>query len=416
MTLCPRPANTLPWQRLALGGFLCLYCLLGLYTELRLIERKPLPEMLLEDFGYYQRALSEALERGDPYHERSIGLGFLYPPPALLVVEAFSHLPSLPLRAAMYTLVNTLLLSLMTLGVARHYGYSVQQTWHWYVLCLGFAPFLELLHIGQINVITMFGLFLLFWREERNPFVAGSGLAVAIVTKVTPLLFVGYLLVRRRFKVIAFLAIGLLALTALAAWRYGFSPLFAYPQVFQWLVRQLPLGVNSQSLVAKLAVANAPEVQAMVARLPEAMQITVTSLLRSFNQHQRLIQTSLSIYILALVSASAALTWFGRKPREPLFLALAFAMVIAPNVLWYHHYVFFLLPVFIWMGWRHLERRVVAWCYLGLLIIQFDRFFPPYGFFIHLWAHASLMTIVLGQAAAFIRQRHRPEHPARIVA
>ena len=40
-------------KHLILVLFLCLYCLLGLYTELRLIERKPLPEMLHEDFGWH---------------------------------------------------------------------------------------------------------------------------------------------------------------------------------------------------------------------------------------------------------------------------------------------------------------------------------------------------------------------------
>ena len=72
-------------------------------------------------------------------------------------------------------------------GVAKYYGYSMDKIWYWFVICLGFAPFLELLHIGQINVITMFGIFMMFFWESTSSVLSGAGLSLAVITKVSPL-------------------------------------------------------------------------------------------------------------------------------------------------------------------------------------------------------------------------------------
>lgn len=78
------------------------------------------------------------------------------------------------------------------------YGYKINQTWYWYVLCLSFAPFLELIYVGQINVITLFGIFLLFFYS--SPLVGSFGLSMAVLTKVSPALFFGYLITQRKWK------------------------------------------------------------------------------------------------------------------------------------------------------------------------------------------------------------------------
>jgi hypothetical protein len=132
----------------------------GFYTELRSLEIKPIPgPYLLEDFGYYTRALSDALAGRDPYAIRSIGIGYLYPPPSLLVIELFAHISPFFLQVSTYAVFNLVLLSVMICGVARRYGYTLDTIWWWFPLAFGFAPFLELLHIGQINMITQFGVF-----------------------------------------------------------------------------------------------------------------------------------------------------------------------------------------------------------------------------------------------------------------
>lgn len=48
-------------RAILVGLGLFLYLTLGLYTELRFTELRPIPDRLLEDFSYYQRSLANAL-------------------------------------------------------------------------------------------------------------------------------------------------------------------------------------------------------------------------------------------------------------------------------------------------------------------------------------------------------------------
>lgn len=393
---------------IVIGASLFVYVALGLYTELQFTSLKPLPDNLLEDFSYYQRALFDALAGQDPYAIRAIGLAFVYPPPALLIIEIFGHIKSLNLLASVFITANLTLLLLMIYGLARHYGYSIDRIWYWFVLCLAFAPFLELLHIGQINVITMFGLFLLFVGETAFPVLAGIGLSLAIITKVTPLFFLGYLAIRWRWRIIAVTLVATGVWIALSALRHGIAPLLTYPDVFLGLLQEFPLHVNSQSFVAKATVANSPYFQSLVAQLPAALQLPVISLASFISTNYRAVHGLLTLYILGMIGLSALATVVDKQDREPLFMVTCLGMMLSPNVMWYHHYVFVLLPVLIWMGWRRLSSPVVVWCFIGLSIIQIDRFVPPYGLAIHFWAHLSLLSIVAWQILSIRRRRRGP--------
>jgi alpha-1,2-mannosyltransferase len=339
-------------RHVLLGLYLCLYLALGFYTELGLVEVKPLPDYLLEDFQYYERAVGNALEGRDPYEIRSIGPGFLYPPPAMAIVEIFSHINPFLLKVSVYLAVNIALLVLMIYGIARSYGCPVRTTWYWYPLCLGFAPFLELLHIGQINMITMFGIFVMFAWANSSAVLSGAGLALAALTKVSPLAFFGYLILLKRYKAAAAALTVIVLATGFSLLRYGLAPVLEYPSVFLGLVKEFPLGPNSQSLVARLAIGDSPS-------------------------EYRVIQMVLTMYCLLAIVISALLAWSAKQPREPLFIVTALAIMLSPNVMWYHHFVFVLLPLLVWMAWSRLDRRVVIWCLAGLLIVQFDRRFPP---------------------------------------
>jgi len=394
---------------LFLGLGLFLYLTLGLYTEFRFTQLRPIPDYLLEDFNYYQRSLADALVGKNPYMIRDLGPAFLYPPPALLIIEAFSYISPSLLRASTYILFNVALLLIMTSSIARHYGYSFNQVWHWFPLVLGFAPFLELLHVGQINMITQFGVFLLFLGEATSPLLAASGLGLAIVTKLTPLVFLGYVLVRKRFKVLAATIGIILALSLLTLARYGPQPFLSYPSVLHRLLSEFPLGTNAQSLVAKLAVANTPEFQRFLHQLPPAWYPPLLRLAASLTASPQAIHTGLTIY-LALILVLSGIATLYLKEREPFFIVVALAMMLAPNILWYHHYVFILLPLLVWMAWRRLNTRVTLWCLAGLFIIQVDRRQLTYGLLIHLFAHISLW-LILGQQIGQLYRLFKPRAP-----
>jgi hypothetical protein len=381
--------------------YLLVYLAMGINTELKQIELFPIPEHLLQDQRYYDRALNAALEHKDPYAIRRIGTGYLYPPQALLIIELFSHIQPFFLRVAIHSVVNMALLGSMVYGIAKYYGYSIERVWYWYVLCFGFAPFLELLHIGQINVITMFGIFMMFFWEVSSPLLSGIGLSLAAITKVSPLLFLGYLMVHKRCKVIAVAFAAIVLWSLLSVLRYGISPLLTYPDVFKGLLGQFLLTANSQTLAAKLAVANYPEFQQFLAGLPTVLSQPIGSVVAVLTAQYRVVQRTYVIYMLLVLTLSAWFTWRGKQPKEPLFILTALGMMLAPNILWYHHYVFMLLPLLIWMGWRGLDASVVTWCCIVLLIVQIDRRVPPYGLAIHTFSNVTMWIVLFGQIRQF---------------
>jgi len=388
-------------RKAVIAFYLFIYLTMGLYTELNLMELFPIPEHLLQDQRYYDRALHAALDHKDPYAVRKIGIGYLYPPQALIIIEPFSHLQPFFVRVAIYSVVNIALLGFMVYGVAKYYRYSIETVWYWFVLCFGFAPFLELLHIGQINVITMFGIFAMFFWEETSPIRSGAGWSLAVITKVSPLLFLGYLAVNKRFKVILAGIVVTICLSLFSVLRYGISPLLTYPNVFAGLLGQFLLTKNSQTLAAKLAVANYPEFQQFLAKLPEALSQVVGSIVTVLTGQYQIVQRTYIVYILAVLLISSVLTLRGRQSKEPLFILTALGMMLAPNILWYHHYVFMLLPLLVWMGSSGLNPSVVIWCCIGLLLVQIDRRFPPYGLLIHLFNNISMWIILYGQIRQF---------------
>jgi hypothetical protein len=392
--------------------FLLAYLTAGINTELKQVDLFPIPEHLLQDQVYYNRALRAALEHKDPYANRTIGTAYLYPPQALLIIEAFSLLQPFFLRVAIHTVLNLALLALIVHGIARYYGHPPEKIWYWYVLAFGFAPFLELLHIGQINIITMFGIFMLFIWEVKSPVLSGVGLSLGAMTKVSPLLFVAYLLVHKRYKVIVAAAVAIVVFSVLSILRYGLGPLLTYPDVFRGLLQQFLLTPNSQTLAAKLAVANYPEFQQLLSRLPQALSQPLAALVAALSAEYRIVQRTYVLYILLVLVLSAWLTLRGKQPREPLFILTCLGMMLAPNILWYHHYVFMLLPLLIWMGWRGLDISVVAWCCFLLLIVQIDRRVPPYGLAIHLFSNITMWIILLWQ----IRQFHPGKAESKSVA
>lgn len=384
--------------RIILFLFLVLYLIIGLNTQSILVRLRPPSKFLLQDFGYYERALDDAREGKDPYTVQDIGKGYLYPPPALFVVEAFHYIEPLALKFFLYSIFNIVLLIFIVFRTAKYYGCSNKEIWFWYVLCLGFGPFLELLYLGQINVITLFGIFMMFIWLDTSPILSGLGLSLAIITKVSPILFVGYLLANRKIKISLVVLLFLIVITGLGIVRYGLFPVLKYPEVFQWLSNQFPTDhYNSQSLASKLTLLSPNHFQEMLSNFPNFMRAQLVALITVLSTEHRTIQIALLIYIILTITISGLLTLKFRQPREAMFIVTAFGIMLTPNVMWYHHYVFILLPVIIWMGWKKLDARVVIWCLIGLLIIQFDRFYGTSGLLIHVFCHISLLSILVWQ-------------------
>jgi hypothetical protein len=263
------------------------------------------PQLMGDDATTYSPALDNALEGKDPYSVHEVVRGaFPYPPTMLVVIESFHRIWNFFRPIAAYMAVNIALMAIMVYGVARYYGHSLERSWFLFPLALAFSPFVMSLQTGQINVVTEFGVFLAFVAETAFPIVAGAGLALAICTKVTPVALLGYYLVNRRYRAIAATLAAVAVLCAIAAARYGWAPFVTYARLFPSLARlYYPASYGGSSLVAALDVEESAA---------------------------RGVQMALTIYVAAIVLLTAVCT-FITKRREPLFIVVCLAAILAPN-------------------------------------------------------------------------------------
>lgn len=368
-------------RRLALPTFFVIYLTGAIFTLVRQVMALPFPLSIFMDFGFYEQALQRTLSGRDMYAVRSIGEAYLYPPPALLVVDVLNLIPEFYLRVAFWGALNFLMAATLVYTLARRYKLEWREAWYWFPLTLGFAPLWVTVEFGQINMLTQFGVLLMFLHETT--LTGGIGLGLAIMTKVTPLFFGAYLLATRNIRALLWTAVTLAVLAALALLRYGVEPFITYIDVFRELTNTVTVGAGGQSLIVQL--------------LP---MLGVERL--------GLIQFGLTFYLLIVILLAAYITFrSGRK--EPSFIVTALAMMLSPNIMWYHHYVFFLLPLLIWMGWQRRSQAVTIWCMVGMLIIQFDYFLLSYGLLVHVFGHLSiLIVLVQGMSSKPVMLRTQP--------
>lgn len=372
--------------------YMFFYTAFSVFTYLHFINYKPLPETLGEDYLIYERAMRDALQGASPYAIADIGPAYIYPPQALLAIDLFSRLGSFQWNYALYIAVNLVLLWAMVTGVLRKYGHNPGDHGYVYVLVFVFSPFLELLHIGQINVVVMYGIWLMF-ASGGKPFVGGAGLALAGMIKISPVVFAGYLLVRGMYRHIAVMlaAIGIATLAALS--RYGPGPFTEFLPVFQGLTDVFIIDINSQALASKLA-ALASGASGNVSDFPGVAGAFFAFALDFLKVEYSLVHKIIVGYIIMAFLISSALTLRGRLDHEYLFIVTSLGMVLSSNIIWYHHYVFLLLPMLVWLGYTNFNRLSSAWILGGMLIIQIDRFLLTNGLLIQLHAHASLLLIL----------------------
>jgi hypothetical protein len=378
--MLPQPIATV---LICLG--LTFYVAVGLRTEINFVALLPIPETLMQDFNIYKGALAAVEQGQDPYADRNIGSGFLYPPPSLLLLLPFDALRA-GWQISLFTALNLSALALILYGIADRYKLPFARVWWWFPLAFGFAPFLEVLHMGQVNILVSLAVLVMLAYLDRSPAVSGVALGAAICLKVTPLAYFLYLAVISRFRVIAFAILAVATLVLVSGVAFSFQHLITYADVLRDLALvTLPADGNAQSLPAILTFRGIIQ--------PESMQET---------------QRVLDIFLAFAVLCSAFLVRRGSMP-EGLFVVLGLALVSASNVVWYHHYAFLLLPLFVWLAATNLNPLATAWVVGGLTIVNLDRWGLTSGLLAHAFIGATILLILVTQVADVVRQRQRAE-------
>jgi alpha-1,2-mannosyltransferase len=177
---------------------LVLAAALGLHLVTIAIWTKALTELL--DLGVY-RAGGHAILTGAPLYDHIVfqTLNFTYPPFAAIAFTPLALIPFGPLKI-LFSALNVVALALVIRLCLRKL--SQRDDWPTVVVLTGVLFWLEPVRstivVGQINLLLML---LLLWDLTR-PASSWQGVGVGLATgiKLIPGLFIGYLLITRRFR------------------------------------------------------------------------------------------------------------------------------------------------------------------------------------------------------------------------
>ena len=219
-------------------GALVFAVALGIYAAAATHDPRHLWNMI--DLQVYRWGGEMARHHRNVYNLEYGGfLSFTYTPLAVLVFELMSHLSLGVLRfvmtgASLAALLGALWVAFGLAGVsgAAQRGRRAGLTLGTAGLALGLEPVTQTLGFGQINLLLMFVVLADLARPDSRRW-KGAGVGLAAAIKLTPAIFVGYLVLTRRFRAAvvacgtfaATVALGFLALPAPSR-RFWFGGLF----------------------------------------------------------------------------------------------------------------------------------------------------------------------------------------------
>lgn len=353
-------------------ALLVLYGIAGLSNQVYLLQHFNLDQAFMSDFRIYERAVYQLGLNQNPYLDRAIGSAFLYPPPAALIIQIFELIPAV-IRDIVVLITNIGLLFLSVHLLRRAYGVAMSQSWWWYYIAALFGPTMETITIGQINLIVLAGVTVLYFWENRQPILSGIGLGTAIMMKMSPALLLGYLVFRKKWRVLLCTLAFLVGLSLVAGFLYGFQHFQSFLDAVISASGFFGKDLNNQGLITKLSLFGilSPEIA------PTA-------------------QLLLTAYFGVLLIISAVCYHFAPE-REAFFIVTIIVMTLYPPFVWYHHYVFLLIPIFILLAWKGKNPLIIIWVISYLLLIQVDRYRLTTGLVIHLFGHLTIIGLLIYQ-------------------
>jgi alpha-1,2-mannosyltransferase len=176
------------------------------------------------DVGVYYGTVHYWLDNGGQvydYLRPGTTYGFTYPPfavVAMLPMELVSWHAAVAVSIALNAAASVLLLFWLVDPVVRRRGWP-----RWYALglaaCLfaGLEPVRDTFSFGQVNLLLMVLVYADHQLLSRGRRWAGVGIGLATAIKLTPAVFIGYLLLARRYRAAAVAAATSVGATLLAA-------------------------------------------------------------------------------------------------------------------------------------------------------------------------------------------------------
>jgi alpha-1,2-mannosyltransferase len=283
----------------------------------------PDAHLLMIDLQVY-RAGGEAVLHGKPLYDGGVllDLPFVYPPFAALVFVPLTELP-LPVLKLVWTALGVALVVFAVRRSAAMVGRKLSPavTVLLVAVLLALDPIRTTFYLGQINVVLL-ALVLADMSGRPDSRLRGVGVGVAAALKLTPLLFVAYLLLTGRRRAAA---TGVATFAAAVGLGFLVDPTdsagYWLDGTFAAAGRISPVAATSNhSLAGLLARAGAPGWVGLVA----AGALAVAGLVMAVRAHRRG-QELFALTLCGLLAAAAApfawshhFVWFG-----PLVVLLA---------------------------------------------------------------------------------------------
>jgi len=341
------------------------YVALGVFADHWLTTLTPFP--VTDDFRIYYDACLRALRGDNPYEPYLVGKSFLYHPAALTFVSLFAWLPGFALARAVWVAIGTLAYGAsiaLVWAVTRPVGPAARRLpgrLHLPVLlvvALCSAPLWETLRIGQINTFVGLCLYLSYYCSAQRPWTAGFALAMAIVFKLSPAVFILYFLAVSEHRTAIASLVWVAALTAIAAIQFSPATVMSYLAILPRLSTEIHASVYNESLLG-VAVR-------FLEHLSQYQLVPPATLL-----HKGIFA---ALVALLLVTARATRDQsLHRDTRLHLFSALIVATVVFSPLVWYHHSLLLLLPIATLLF--HSVRSYVVAGVIVLFLIQANRAF-----------------------------------------
>jgi alpha-1,2-mannosyltransferase len=342
--------SALPWRRPGLAaGTLALAVPAAVFTVVYLSQAD---HWFMTDLQVYRWGGSLARQAGPLYTAKFQGtLSFTYPPFAAAVFEPLSALPLLAVKQAV---IACSVLALFASAWLAWGGAGVRDSWARAAAALAVTdlalctdPVQQTINLGQINLVLM-AVVLADLLTPGDRWWRGAGVGLATGLKLSPGIFIAYLLVTRRFRA-AGTAIAVFALTVAAGFAVlpGSSRQYWLSGLFLDAGRPGPLiYASNQSLLGAIARLAGSSRAALPYWLAAALLVAACGLL--------------------------AAAWAYRRSGELAAVSVcAVTGLLVSPVSWDHHWVW-MVPVVVtvaYAGWRHRSR--IAWLGVACLLLVF---------------------------------------------
>jgi hypothetical protein len=330
-------------------------------------------------------------------------------PPGYIL--AFEPLTLLPLRQAfwLWEALNLAALMASLVLLFKGSGLGVWPTLAVAALALLYPPIGEHFFYGQNKIFVLLMLALMIrWMADGHDALAGLILGVAVLMRGFPLLMVGYLLVRRRWRIITYATLGIVmgALVTLA--------ILGLPQTLSFTT-----GLRTVTMPRFLAVPINVSLGAFVSRM----------YWYAFGPRPGLSSLILRVLVIAAQLGLIALTVKATaKSRDTddldwraFSLWVVTAVLIAPTA-WVHYLVLMLIP-FVMMaiaaGRGRANRRAIWMALASVLLIALSTsartaFGPhPHGVLPVMVAECSFLSLLMVYISAYWFASDEPALPSK---